>query len=179
MQKTRLRVIQEAINVLLLQLECLPPSERAEQLLRWIRDCLRDAEQLNGSPPPDREKDVFMKRVLALYVEVTKLERHARFASAKGSVASWRTNAYALEVRFAPGRLNIVLNRSFPLLGVLLIVSMLSLGCTHIATYDRAQLAHPSMTRANLDGPGAEHVYSVHEGAIGGGSVAESGCGCN
>jgi hypothetical protein len=73
----------------------------------------------------------------------------------------------------------VVKNRSLLLVGLLSTVSALSLGCTHIATYDRAQLAHPSMTRANLDGPGAEHVYSVHEGAIGGGSVAESGCGCN
>lgn len=54
-----------------------------------------------------------------------------------------------------------------------------SLGCTHVAAYDRAQLAHPSMTTAELDGPAAGHVRSVHEGAVGGGSVAESGCGCN
>jgi hypothetical protein len=56
---------------------------------------------------------------------------------------------------------------------------MLSLGCTHVAAYDRAQLAHPTMTTADLDGPAAGHVHSVHEGATGGGSVAESGCGCN
>jgi Domain of unknown function (DUF4266) len=54
-----------------------------------------------------------------------------------------------------------------------------SLGCTHVAAYDRAQLAHPTMTTAELDGPAAGHVRAVHEGAAGGGSVAESGCGCN
>jgi hypothetical protein len=70
-------------------------------------------------------------------------------------------------------------NRSFPPLGLLLTLSMLSLGCTHVAAYDRAQLAHPTMTRSDLDGPAAGHVHAVHEGAIGGGSVAESGCGCN
>jgi hypothetical protein len=64
---------------------------------------------------------------------------------------------------------------------VLLIAALTlgSLGCTHVASYDRAQLAHPSMTTAELDGPAAGHVHSVHEGAAGGGSVAESGCGCN
>ena len=48
-----------------------------------------------------------------------------------------------------------------------------------MAPYERARLADPNMTRLDLDGPAAEHVYSVHEGAAGGGAVAESGCGCN
>jgi len=69
------------------------------------------------------------------------------------------------------------MNRFF--LGLFSITSVLSLGCTHVAAYDRAQLAHPTMTTADLDGPAAGHVHSVHEGATGGGSVAESGCGCN
>ncbi len=64
-------------------------------------------------------------------------------------------------------------------LGLMFALSVLSLGCTHVAAYDRAQLAHPTMTTADLDGPAAGHVHAVHEGAIGGGSVAESGCGCN
>jgi hypothetical protein len=57
--------------------------------------------------------------------------------------------------------------------------SLSSLGCSHVAPYDRALLAHPTMSIADLDGPAAGHVHSVHEGATGGGSVAESGCGCN
>jgi hypothetical protein len=64
-------------------------------------------------------------------------------------------------------------------IAVLSTLSALSLGCTHIAVYDRAELAHPSMAKADLDGPAAGHVYAVHEGAVGGGSIAESGCGCN
>jgi Domain of unknown function (DUF4266) len=52
-------------------------------------------------------------------------------------------------------------------------------GCTHVAPYERARLADPNMTALDLDGPAAEHVYAVHEGAAGGGAVAESGCGCN
>ena len=59
------------------------------------------------------------------------------------------------------------------------LLSLSAFGCTHVAAYDRAQLAHPTMTTAELDGPAAGHVRAVHEGAIGGGSVAESGCGCN
>ncbi len=51
--------------------------------------------------------------------------------------------------------------------------------CTHVAPYDRAKLAHPTMADNDLDGPAAEHVRAVHEGATGGGSLAESGCGCN
>ena len=51
-------------------------------------------------------------------------------------------------------------------------------GCAHVAPYDRALLAHPSMTES-FESVAAEHVHAVHEGATGGGSVTESGCGCN
>ncbi|MDP9148956.1 MAG: DUF4266 domain-containing protein [Myxococcota bacterium] len=54
-----------------------------------------------------------------------------------------------------------------------------SAGCTHVAPYERAKLAHPMMTAGDLDGPAAEHVLAVHEGATGGGALSESGCGCN
>jgi hypothetical protein len=52
-------------------------------------------------------------------------------------------------------------------------------GCTHVAPYERGKLAHPTMNDAVAAGPAAEHVYSVHEGAMGGGSVGGAGCGCN
>jgi hypothetical protein len=64
-------------------------------------------------------------------------------------------------------------------LSLLSLVSLLSAACTHVAPYERGALAHPTMTAAALDGPAAGHVKAVHEGATGGGSVAESGCGCN
>jgi hypothetical protein len=51
-------------------------------------------------------------------------------------------------------------------------------GCTHVAPYQRGKLAHPTMT-ADDQGPAASHVLAVQEGATGGGSLAESGCGCN
>jgi hypothetical protein len=51
-------------------------------------------------------------------------------------------------------------------------------GCTHVAPYDRGRLAQPSMT-AELESVASAHVHAVHEGAAGGGSVSESGCGCN
>ena len=56
---------------------------------------------------------------------------------------------------------------------------VLAVGCEHVAPYQRGALAHPTMSAAQIDGPAAAHVRGVHEGAIGGGSVAESGCGCN
>ena len=62
---------------------------------------------------------------------------------------------------------------------VLGFLGLLSSACTHVAPYERGALAHPTMTAAGLDGPAAGHVKAVHEGAAGGGSVAESGCGCN
>jgi hypothetical protein len=51
--------------------------------------------------------------------------------------------------------------------------------CTHVRPWERGKLAHPTMVGPNLPGVAEEHVYSVQEGAIGGGASAESGCGCN
>jgi hypothetical protein len=51
--------------------------------------------------------------------------------------------------------------------------------CSHVAPYDRGALAHPTMTASDLAGPSEAHVRAVHEGAVGGGAAAESGCGCN
>ncbi len=64
-------------------------------------------------------------------------------------------------------------------LGLVVAALSFSTGCTHVAPYERGALAHPTMAAAELDGPAAGHVRAVHEGATGGGSVAESGCGCN
>jgi hypothetical protein len=52
-------------------------------------------------------------------------------------------------------------------------------GCTTVAPYERAKLAHPTMAAADLAGPGEEHLRAVTEGAIGGSTGAGSGCGCN
>ncbi len=60
---------------------------------------------------------------------------------------------------------------------VLLVVG--SSACSHVAPYERGKLANPMMTADDLQGPAAGHVLAVHEGATGGGSLAESGCGCN
>jgi hypothetical protein len=61
----------------------------------------------------------------------------------------------------------------------LLALITMTAACTHVAPYERAHLAHPAMTASDLEGPAAGHVHGVHEGATGGGSLAESGCGCN
>jgi len=64
-------------------------------------------------------------------------------------------------------------------LGIAVLLALTTAACTHVAPYERGKLAHPTMNDAVSAGPAAEHVYAVHEGATGGGSVAESGCGCN
>jgi hypothetical protein len=50
--------------------------------------------------------------------------------------------------------------------------------CAHVAPYERGKLANSTMTD-ELDGPAAAHAMATHEGATGGGSLSESGCGCN
>jgi len=60
-----------------------------------------------------------------------------------------------------------------------MLVALAGVACTHVAPYERGKLAHPMMTADDLAGPAAAHVLAVHEGATGGGSLSESGCGCN
>jgi hypothetical protein len=70
--------------------------------------------------------------------------------------------------------------RSVPRVAWLALLALASplVGCTHVAPYDRARLAYPSMTDG-YESAMSGHVRAVQEGASGGGSVAESGCGCN
>ena len=62
---------------------------------------------------------------------------------------------------------------------VLGVLALSMASCTHVRPWERGKLAHPTMTGGNGPGPAEEHVYSVQEGATGGGASAESGCGCN
>jgi len=55
---------------------------------------------------------------------------------------------------------------------------LLFAGCTHVKPYERGKLAHPTMTD-EMGGVSAEHVYAIHEGAVGGGAPGGGGCGCN
>src|SRR5207248_1710346 len=47
-----------------------------------------------------------------------------------------------------------------------------------VAAVQRAKLAHPTMVDS-FDSVGAAHMVAIHEGASGGGSAGEAGCGCN
>jgi hypothetical protein len=62
---------------------------------------------------------------------------------------------------------------------VSVVLALAEVACAHVAPYERGRLAQPMMTADGLLGPSAAHVLAVHEGATGGGSLAESGCGCN
>lgn len=68
--------------------------------------------------------------------------------------------------------------RLFVITTLTAIAALASSACTHVAPYDRGRLAHPMMT-SELQTAASGHVTAVQEGATGGGSVAESGCGCN
>jgi hypothetical protein len=52
-------------------------------------------------------------------------------------------------------------------------------GCARLKPYQRGRLAHPTMLLGETAGPGESHVYAIQEGAVGGGSAVEGGCGCN
>jgi hypothetical protein len=77
----RLQIVQAATDVVLRRLDGLSPSAKTEQLRAWVEECQHEAEQWSVSPPSPRERDVIMKRELALHVEVTRLERGALLGS--------------------------------------------------------------------------------------------------
>lgn len=58
-------------------------------------------------------------------------------------------------------------------------IAALTSGCVRLSPYQRGRLAHPTMLLSEMAGPGESHVYAIQEGAAGGGSGVEGGCGCN
>ncbi len=62
---------------------------------------------------------------------------------------------------------------------IILAVVVCGSGCARLKPYERGRLAHPTMLLGDAARPGTAHVYSIREGAIGGGNGAEGGCGCN
>ncbi len=60
-----------------------------------------------------------------------------------------------------------------------LLATLATCGCAHVAAYERGKLAHPTMEPSDGSSVAREHVYAIHEGAMGGTIGAASGCGCN
>lgn len=52
-------------------------------------------------------------------------------------------------------------------------------GCAQVKPYERAKLAHPTMSAAGVASMGESHLRAISEGAIGGSGGTGSGCGCN
>ena len=52
-------------------------------------------------------------------------------------------------------------------------------GCSHVAPYERGNLAHPTMSADDMGTGIDEHVRAVSEGATGGFGGGGGGCGCN
>src|SRR5689334_19854845 len=76
-------------------------------------------------------------------------------------------------------RMSILCGEPGRAIAVAIALAMAASGCTHVPPYARGRLAHPTMTTGDLAGPAEVHERGVQEGAVGGGSVAEGGCGCN
>ncbi len=69
--------------------------------------------------------------------------------------------------------------RGYVMLTLMAMGLVTATGCATVQPYERAKLAHPTMSAADLAGPGEEHLRAVQEGAIGGSTNGGSGCGCN
>jgi hypothetical protein len=66
-------------------------------------------------------------------------------------------------------------------LAVTLALALMALagGCARLKPWERGKLAHATMLLGDDARPGEAHVYAIHEGAVGGASAVEGGCGCN
>jgi hypothetical protein len=82
MFSSRFGVVRDAVAMVLQHVEALPRSENAKRLYAMAQDRMRETESWNASPPNARERMVFMRRLLALHVEVTGLERDVLLAIA-------------------------------------------------------------------------------------------------
>jgi hypothetical protein len=80
--ETHIETVRKAIAVVLRHLESLPPSDGKQQLRGLVQDCLREADGWATTRPADREREALMKRLLALHVAVTRLEREREVAVA-------------------------------------------------------------------------------------------------
>ena len=70
------------------------------------------------------------------------------------------------------------LSSSLVALAVLAVGLCTATGCQKVAPYERAKLAHPTMT-GDMTGFAEAHIRGVNEGAVGGSGGSGSGCGCN
>ena len=85
MFQAQLSVAREATEVVLRRLDSLPRSDRREHLYSRVQECARDLDWWDAAPPTPRDRDALMTRLLAVHVEVTKLERGAAGAQAPSS----------------------------------------------------------------------------------------------
>src|SRR4051794_13965054 len=70
------------------------------------------------------------------------------------------------------------LTSSLAALAALAVGLCFATGCGRVAPYERAKLAHPTMT-GDMTGFAEAHIRSINEGAVGGSGGSGSGCGCN
>jgi hypothetical protein len=64
-------------------------------------------------------------------------------------------------------------------LAFILVLVLASPGCVTVKSYERGQLAHPTMQPDYAQSLAREHLRDVQEGARGGTLGVSSGCGCN
>jgi hypothetical protein len=72
------RLVRQAIDVVVRRLSALPRSPVVEELLARAQEHQRQADEWVKAPPAAHEREHLMKRVLALHLEVTTLERQMR-----------------------------------------------------------------------------------------------------
>lgn len=71
----RRSVVQSAIDSIARRIAAMPPSPEVEALHARAEACRQEAEAWTSSQPAAREKELLMKRLLDLHIEVLRAER--------------------------------------------------------------------------------------------------------
>jgi hypothetical protein len=74
-ESRRLTLVRHAIEVVLRRLSLVPPSPAVDELRLKAGDCLQQAQGWQCGKPTTEQWEALMKRVLALHIELAKLER--------------------------------------------------------------------------------------------------------
>ena len=75
---SHLSVAEDAIDVVLRRVSVLPPCPEVDALLSRAARYLGEAEKWRTAPPTVQDRETLMKRVLALHVELARIERGKR-----------------------------------------------------------------------------------------------------
>jgi hypothetical protein len=80
-----IRIVRDAVDVVLRRIGDLPRSDGRDDLHARAEACALDASRWGASSPTSRDLDTLMKQVLAVHIELSRLERASAMTASGAS----------------------------------------------------------------------------------------------